>query len=78
MIPPFLNPSYAFIGIELEWYVGDIITEAQYGAIVNIIKSSGIKNPIVLTHSMIASHKGDFGRDAKGLLPMEEVIRRLK
>lgn len=74
----FGNPNDSFIGIELEWFVGDIVTEAQYGAIVNIIKSSGIKDPAVLSHSEITEGKGDFGRDAKGMLPVQEVLRRIK
>lgn len=74
----FKNPNDSFIGIELEWFEGDIVTEAQYGTIVNIIKSSGIKDPIVLSHSEITEGKGDFGRDAKGMLPVQEVLRRLK
>ena len=78
MLAPFKNPNDSFIGIECEWFQGDVITEAQYGAIVNIIKSSGIKTPIILSHSEICDYKSDFGRDAKGMLPVQEIIRRIK
>lgn len=77
MLAPFENPNDYFIGIECEWFVGDAITEAQYGAIVNYIKSVGIKNPIILSHSETCSYKADFGRDTRGMLPVQEVIRRL-
>ena len=34
----FLNPNESFIGIELEWFAGDKITDKQYEMIVEIIK----------------------------------------
>jgi N-acetyl-anhydromuramyl-L-alanine amidase AmpD len=77
MIAPFKNPNDSFIGIELEWFKGDKITEAQYGAVVNIIKSSGIDKPAVLSHSEVTDYKGDFGRDNAGMLPVQEILRRL-
>lgn len=57
----YKNPNDSFIGIELEWNEGDIITNAQYDAVAQIIKSSGIQNPVVLTHSQVTSYKPDFG-----------------
>ncbi len=77
MLAPFKNPNDSFIGIECEWFQGDKITEAQYGAIINIIKSSGIDKPVILSHSEICDYKPDFGRDANGMLPVQEVLRRL-
>ena len=78
MVAPFKNPNDSFIGIEFEWFKGDELTEAQYGAVVNIIKSSGVVNPIILNHSEICAYKGDFGVDEKGMRPVQEVLRRLK
>lgn len=79
MVAPYKNPNDNFIGIELEWFTGDLVTEAQYGAVVNYIKSVGIKDPVILSHSEICDYKSDFGRDANvGMLPVQEVIRRLK
>lgn len=78
LIAPFKNPNDSFVGIELEWFLGDKITEAQYGAIVNIVKSSDIKNPVILSHSEIAEYKKDFGRDAKGMLLIQEIIKKIK
>lgn len=78
MVAPFKNPNDNFIGIECEWFTGDKITEAQYGSIVNYIKSVGIKDPVILSHSEICDYKPDFGRDANiGMFPIQEVIRRL-
>ena len=77
MVAPFKNPNDSFIGIECEWFVGDQLTEAQYGAIINYIKSTNIKNPVILSHSEVTDYKKDFGRDAKGMLPVEEITRRL-
>ena len=77
MLAPFKNPNDSFIGIECEWFVGDELTEAQYGAIINYIKNTNIKNPIILSHSEITDYKKDFGRDAKGMFVVQEIIRRL-
>jgi N-acetyl-anhydromuramyl-L-alanine amidase AmpD len=77
MLAPFKNPNDSFVGIECEWFTGEELTEAQYGAIINIIKSNNIANPIILSHSEICDYKQDFGRDAKGMFPVQEIIRRL-
>ena len=77
MIAPFKNPNDSFLGIELEWFVGDEITEAQYGAVINILKNSGMVKPVVLSHSEVTDFKSDFGRDIKGQFPIQEIIRRL-
>lgn len=56
----YKNPNSSFIGIELEWFVGDVVTEAQIAAVCQIIANSGIKNPVVLSHKEITDYKGDF------------------
>lgn len=56
----FKNPNDSFIGIELEWFMGDKVTDQQYLAMFEIIKNGGIKNPIILCHKQIASFKADF------------------
>ncbi len=55
----FRNPNASFLGIEFEWFVGDLLTEAQYQKALEIIKDSGIKNPILIGHKDIASFKAD-------------------
>jgi N-acetyl-anhydromuramyl-L-alanine amidase AmpD len=55
----FKNPNTSFLGIEFEWFVGDSLTEVQYEKALNIIKDSGIKNPILIGHKDIASFKAD-------------------
>lgn len=55
----YKNPNASFIGIELEWFVGDPVTEAQYQTCLEIIKNSGIKNPVLIGHTDIASFKSD-------------------
>lgn len=77
-VVPFKNPNDSFVGIEFEWFQGDKITEAQLGTVVNIIKTGGINNPIVLSHSELTSYKADFGRDEIGMYPVQEVLRRIK
>lgn len=62
------NPNDHFIGIELEWFEGDVITIAQYNSVIDIIKKSGIINPIILTHSQVTSYKTDFGDYSKTIL----------
>lgn len=79
MIAPFKNPNDSFIGIELEWFLGDTITNEQYNSIVQIIKESGIVNPIVLCHKEVTSYKSDF-QDKAGnidMLPVQEILRRI-
>lgn len=56
----FLNPNESFIGIELEWFLGDKITEAQYKAVVEIIKKGGMVSPVLLCHKEVANYKSDF------------------
>lgn len=75
----YKNPNLSFLGIELEWNVGDSVTEAQYQVIMEIIKNSGIINPIILCHKQIADYKADFSSiDGKiDLTAVNEVKRRL-
>lgn len=56
----FLNPNDSFIGIELEWFVGDKLTDQQYKTTIDIIKKGGIKNPIILCHKEVTDYKSDF------------------
>lgn len=56
----FLNPNESFIGIELEWFLGDKITEAQYKAVTDIIKKGGIVNPKIMCHKEVTDYKSDF------------------
>lgn len=58
-ITGYKNPNSSFIGIELEWFVGEGVTEAQYQKCLEIINNSGIKNPILIGHKDIASFKSD-------------------
>lgn len=60
LLGTYKNPNESFIGIELEWFMGDKITEAQITEIVRIIKESGIKDPILLTHKQVTDYKADF------------------
>jgi N-acetyl-anhydromuramyl-L-alanine amidase AmpD len=55
----YRNPNESFIGIELEWFVGDDVTPAQYDRIMEIVQQANIKNPIFIGHTDIASHKAD-------------------
>lgn len=79
MLAPFKNPNDSFIGIELEWFQGDTITEEQYQAVRKIIKESNIINPIVLSHKEITSYKSDFENSDKtiNMFPVQEVLRRI-
>ena len=71
----FLNPNESFIGIELEWLsTSDAITDSQYKVVVDIIKNSGIVNPIILTHKDVADYKSDFPSSFR---VVEEITRRL-
>lgn len=56
----YLNPNESFIGIELEWFMGDKVTEEQFKAITTIIKNGGIVNPKLLCHKEVTSYKSDF------------------
>lgn len=72
----FLNPNESFIGIELEWLTtADKITDKQYEKVVEIIKNSGIANPVLLTHKDVADYKADF---PVGFNVVDEITRRLK
>lgn len=73
----YLNPNESFIGIELEWFLGDIITEAQYLAVIDIIKRGGIKNPVILCHKEVTDYKSDF-QDKNGKLDMTVVNNILR
>jgi len=66
----FKNPNTSFIGIEFVWGYdmnGDgsitdaerTLTEWQYKCAMEIIKSSGIINPILISHKEIADYKTD-------------------
>jgi len=67
MVGKYKNPNDSFIGIELEWFTGDLITPQQIASIKQIIASSNIKNPLIFTHSEITDFKADFGRTPYGL-----------
>lgn len=56
----YKNPNDLFIGIELEWFLGDVVTESQINKCAEIIKNSGIENPVILTHKQITDYKSDF------------------
>ena len=73
------NPNNSFIGIELEWFVGDVITEEQYAMVSQIIATSGVKNPIILCHKQITDYKSDFmTSDGKiDMLVVNEIKRRI-
>jgi len=79
-LAPFKNPNDSFVGIELEWFQGDAITEAQYVAVAKIIKESGILSPVVLAHKEVTSYKGDFENSDKSInmFPVQEVLRRIR
>lgn len=68
----YINPNQYLIGIEFEWFVGDLLTEWQYNCFINILKASGIKNPILLDHHSICDYKTD-----DLLFAVKEVQRRL-
>lgn len=75
----FLNPNESFIGIELEWFQGNAITEAQYAAMVKIINAGGIKNPVLLTHKEVTNYKTDF-QNAAGIIDttvLSELQKRM-
>lgn len=75
----FKNPNDSFVGIEFEWFQGDKITEEQYKAVTEIIKSGTILNPAILCHKEITSYKADF-QNLDGSINMEvvqEVLKRI-
>ena len=68
----FLNPNESFIGIELEWFLGDKITEEQYAKIIEIIIKGGIQNPKIFCHKEITDYKTDF-QDENGAIDYKIV-----
>lgn len=75
----FLNPNESFIGIELEWFLGDKVTEAQYQVVTDIIKKGGIVNPVIMCHKEVADYKSDF-QTATGAIDssiVQEINRRI-
>lgn len=74
----YKNPNTYFVGIECEWFEGERLTEAQIQSILSIIRSSRIKNPVILSHSEITDYKADFGRTDAGMWNVQEIIKRLK
>ena len=56
----YKNPNSYLIGIELEYFPGDIIPEAQMKMLLAVIKACKISNPIVLSHKEITDYKSDF------------------
>lgn len=72
----FKNPNESFIGIELEWFVGDTVTEEQYKKIWEIILSSSIVSPIILSHREITDYKSDFIKADKSI--DYTVVERLR
>jgi len=69
----YINPNEYMIGIEFVWFVGDSLTEWQYTTAIEIIKSSGISNPILLDHNSICDYKQD-----KLLFAVKEITRRMQ
>lgn len=55
----YVNPNKYLIHIEFEWFVGDQLTDFQYECALQIIKDSGIKNPIIVDHHSICDYKTD-------------------
>lgn len=69
----YINPNEYMIGIEFVWFVGDALTEWQYTTALEIIKSSGILNPILLDHNSICDYKQD-----KLLFAVKELTKRMQ
>lgn len=75
----YVNPNELFIGIELEWFKGDEVTEEQYKKVVEIINKGGIINPKIMCHKELTDYKVDF-ENADGTLNykiVQEINRRL-
>lgn len=68
----YINPNQYLIGIEFEWFVGDLLTEWQYRCFIDILKASGIKDPLLFDHHSICDYKSDDLYFA-----VQEVKRRL-
>lgn len=69
---PVGNPNDYFIGVEFEWFPGEPLTEWQYQEAIRLVKESGIKNPIFLSHKEITSYKAD-----DMLFAVKEIEKRL-
>jgi hypothetical protein len=67
-----LNPNESFIGIELEWFVGDPITEAQFKCMSDIISKGGVQHPVILCHKEVTDYKSDFDTAT-----MTQILNRL-
>jgi hypothetical protein len=68
----YINPNQYLIGIEFVWFAGDTLTEWQYNTAIEIIKASGIANPILIDHHSVCDYKTDDVWFA-----VEEVTKRL-
>lgn len=55
----YINPNQYLIGIEFEWFAGEALTEWQYSTVIEIIKSCGINEPIIIDHHSICDYKTD-------------------
>lgn len=74
----FKNPNDSFIGIELEWFEGDTVTDEQINTVVEIINKVNIINPVILTHREVTDYKADF--NIKGITDtsmVDKIKRRL-
>lgn len=72
----YKNPNDLFIGIELEWFLGDTVTESQINKCAEIIKNSNIENPVILSHKQICSYKSDFQKQDGSI--DYSVVERIK
>lgn len=74
----YKNPNETFIGIELEWFIGDTVTEAQYSAIKQVVSLGTVVKPIILSHKEIADYKADFSTaDGKIDLSVSARVRNM-
>lgn len=55
----YINPNEYLIGIEFEWFEGDTLTEAQYALLMQVVKDSGIHDPIFVDHHSVCDYKAD-------------------
>lgn len=55
----YINPNEYLIGIEFEWFEGDTLTEAQYQLLMQVVKDSGIHDPIFVDHHSVCDYKSD-------------------
>ncbi len=68
----WLNPNQYLIGIEFVWFIGDTLTEWQYNTALEIIKASGIANPLLVDHHSVTDYKSD-----NLYFAVQEITRRL-